>query len=92
MKKDYYMHQRFLLNCDYGSIDLTKYSSASIDLCKIPGFKEERTLFDGDVLERRVFVSYLDTYIDDENDWKEAVAMLQQIGILYIVNDAAKVG
>lgn len=90
MKKDYYMHQRFLLNCDYESIDIANYSAAAIDLCAIKDFHEERTLFDDAILERRVFASYLDTYIDNERDWNEMLDMLQQIGVLYIVDDRLK--
>ncbi|MCR5217041.1 hypothetical protein [Treponema sp.] len=46
MKKDYYMHQKFLLDCDYKEVSLPDSSNLKNDL--IQDFTESINLFDTD--------------------------------------------
>ncbi len=67
MQKDYYMHQRFILDCDYENEDITPASISPQTY--IQDFTEEPNLFDIDCpIIRKVRFSYLLKEIDNEED------------------------
>lgn len=67
MKKDYYMHQRFLLDCDYEDVSLP--DSPSLQEEFIQDFTEPINLFDSEEkITRKVNFSYLLKEIDSKDD------------------------
>ena len=79
-------HQDFLLNETPASgVDTTH---VAIDLSEFKDFTHTRDLFDFyGHYERKVSLSFLDEFIDDESDWKKFVKPLTGIDRLYLVND-----
>jgi len=70
MKKDYYMHKKFLLDCDYEEVSLPDSSVLKNDF--IQDFTESINLFDIDKeITRKVKLSYLLKEIDTRNDLLE---------------------
>ena len=68
MRKDYYMHQQFFLNVNFEDIRLKNYVSSDIPPLMFE-YKERRNLFDFDVIERFITLSYLLTEFDKETQW-----------------------
>lgn len=68
MRKDYYMHQQFFLNVNFEDICLKNYVSTEIPSLMFE-YKERRNLFDFDVIERCITLSYLLTEFDKQTQW-----------------------
>ena len=68
MRKDYYMHQQFFLNVNFEDICLKNYVSTEIPSLMFE-YKERRNLFDFDVIERCITLSYLLTEFDKQTRW-----------------------
>ncbi len=68
MKKDYYMHQQFLLNVDFRNIYLTNYIYTGNPQLVFE-YWEEKNLFDVDVVERCISLAYILKEFDDEAQW-----------------------
>lgn len=54
MKRDYYMHQQFLMNVDFRGSCLSNYIYTGIPQPAF-GYLEEKNLFDESVIERCIF-------------------------------------
>ncbi len=86
MKKDYYMHQRFLLDCNYEEVSLPIFSISKNDF--IQDFTESVNLFDTDKeITRKVKFSYLLKEIDTRNDLSEFLNKTNFTDNLIIEND-----
>ena len=86
MKKDYYMHQKFLLDCDYKEVSLPDSSILNNDF--IQDFTESINLFDTDKeITRKVKLSYLLKEIDTRNDLLEFLNKTSFTDNLIIEND-----
>ncbi len=86
MKKDYYMHQRFLLDCDYESASLPDSKTYSNNF--IQDFFEPINLFDTeDVITRKVSFSYLLKDIDTKENFEVFLQKTKFIDNLIIEND-----
>ena len=91
MKKDYYMHQRFLLNCDYEEISLPDSSVLQDEF--IQDFTEPINLFDTDnEIKRKVKFSYLLKEIDSKDDLSNFMEKTKFTDSLIIENDMRKSG
>ncbi len=86
MKKDYYMHQQFILNVDYENISLENYICTTS-----PSFlfvyKEQKNLFDFEIVKRCVSLSFLLTEIDTEEQWNQFLDEYKWIDRFIIVVD-----
>lgn len=86
MKKDYYMHQKFLLDCDYEEVSLPDSSVLKNEF--IQDFTESINLFDTDKeITRKVKLSYLLKEIDTRNDLSEFLNKTNFTDNLIIEND-----
>ena len=86
MKKDYYMHQKFLLDCDYEEVSLPDSSFLKNEF--IQDFTESINLFDTDKeITRKVKLSYLLKEIDTRNDLSEFLNKTNFTDNLIIEND-----
>ena len=86
MKKDYYMHQRFLLDCDYEKISLPNSSLSQEEF--IQDFSESINLFDTeDTITRKVNFSYLLKEIDTKDDLSDFIQKTEFVDNLIIEND-----
>lgn len=86
MKKDYYMHQKFLLDCDYEEVSLP--DSSFLKNKFIQDFTESINLFDTDKeITRKVKLSYLLKEIDTRNDLLEFLNKTNFTDNLIIEND-----
>ena len=86
MKKDYYMHQKFLLDCDYEKVSLPDSSVLKNEF--IQDFTESINLFDTDKeITRKVKLSYLLKEIDTRNDLSEFLNKTNFTDNLIIEND-----
>jgi len=89
MKKDYYMHQRFLLDCDYESVSLPNISR--LEDTFIQDFTETVNLFDTeDIITRKVNFSYLLKEIDTQEDFDAFLQKIKFVDNLIIENDMPK--
>lgn len=91
MKKDYYMHQQFILNVDYENISLENYICTTS-----PSFlfvyKEQKNLFDFEIVKRCVSLSFLLTEIDTEEQWNQFLDEYKWIDRFIIVVDVYPTG
>ena len=86
MRKDYYMHQKFLLDCDYETVSLPETVSATDDF--VQDFTEPQNLFDTeDKITRKVKFSYLLKEIDTKEDFDIFSKDTEFIDDLLIEND-----
>lgn len=86
MKKDYYMHQKFLLDCNYEEVSLPDSSVLKNEF--IQDFTESINLFDTDKeITRKVKLSYLLKEIDTRNDLSEFLNKTNFTDNLIIEND-----
>jgi len=85
MKTNYYMHQRFLLDCDYESISLTETDNNTEYL---QDFSESINLFDTEQkVMRKVKFSYLLTEIDTKADLDDFKQITHFVDNLIIEKD-----
>ena len=86
MKKDYYMHQKFLLDCDYESVSLS--DPHSLQEIFVQDFSEPINLFDTeDSITRKVKFSYLLKEIDTKEDLVAFMGKTEFVDNLLIEND-----
>ena len=86
MKEDYYMHQRFLLECDYENVSLIDSFCPQDEF--IQNFTEPVNLFDiDDEITRKVKISYLLKEIDTEEDLNNFLKKVDLVDTLIIEND-----
>lgn len=86
MKKEYYMHQRFLLDCDYESVSLP--DAYSFQEASVQNFTETINLFDNeDSITRKVNFSYLLREIDTKDDLATFMGETRFVDNLLIEND-----
>ncbi len=86
MRQDYYMHQRFLLNCDYESVILPPAPSFPID--DVLDFTYQPELFDDkNNITRKVKLSYLFKDIDNNDDLENFICQISFANNLIIEND-----
>lgn len=84
-RKDYYMHQQFLMNVDIGSISLPILETSTDDFHFVQDFTVSRNLFDFDEkLVRKVSLSYLLKEIDTLSDWYFFVEAIKYVDVLMI--------
>ncbi len=89
MRKDYYMHQRFLLDCDYESASLS--DGCSFQETLVQDFSEPINLFDTeDSITRKVKFSYLLREIDTKEDLVAFMDKTEFVDNLLIENDMPK--
>lgn len=70
MKKDYYMHQKFLLDCDFEEVSLPDTSNLQEEF--IQDFTKPVNLFDIEKeITRKVHFSYLLKEIDTKEDMQD---------------------
>lgn len=86
MKKDYYMHQQFLLNVDFKGISLEDYIYAGNPLL-IFDYWEERNLFDQGKIERCISLSYILREFDNEAEWNKFLGYCSWIDKFIILVD-----
>ena len=85
-KSTYYMHQRFLLDCDYESVSLPESLNSKDDF--VQDFIEQPNLFDTeDKITRKVKFSYLLKEIDTKEDFDIFLKDTEFIDDLLIEND-----
>lgn len=86
MKKDYYMHQQFLMKVDFEDIRLEDF--ACTDKPQILfDYMEQKNLFDVEVIERCVSLSFLLKEIDDETQWNLFVDVCHCVDRIIIIDD-----
>ena len=86
MKKDYYMHQKFLLDCDYESVSLPDTSCFPETF--VQDFTEPINLFDNEAsITRKVKISYLLKEIVTEDDLATFMGETRFVDNLLIEND-----
>ena len=86
MKKGYYMHQKFLLDCDYENVSLSVPSVFNDE--PVQDFTEPINLFDIDEkITRKVKFSYLLKEIDTNDDLSDFLAKTKFADNLIIEDD-----
>jgi hypothetical protein len=86
MRKDFYMHQQFLLNTDFEEICLKNYAVKTIS-SSLFNYTEEKNLFDGNVIERGLPLSYVLNEIDLEIQWNKFLTDFNWIDRFVIIVD-----
>lgn len=87
MKKDYYMHQQFLMKTDFEDICLEDF--ACVDKPQILfDYREQKNLFDDEIIERCVSLSFLLKEIDDETHWNLFIDACHCVDRIIIIDDA----
>lgn len=79
-------HQDFLIYED--SVVHTDITPRAVDLSLIKDYSFKYELFDlPDCYVRKASLSFMDEFIDNENDWRNFVKPLTGINCLYLVDD-----
>lgn len=85
MKK--YAYQKFLLNCDYEKVKMEDIPWFIGNIDEIIDYREGYCLFDlNHAITRKIDISYLDEYVDTEDDWKIVLDMLRDVEIIIVYN------
>lgn len=86
MKKDYYMHQKFLLDCNYENVSLPDFHFSQDEF--VQDFSEPVNLFDTEeVIKRKVKFSYLLKEIDSKEDLLDFKRKTDFVDNIIIEND-----
>lgn len=83
-------HQDFLpeIESDGDIESVAHISCEQIESAEVRLFTEEVDLFDlNGRCSRKVPLSYLDTFIDDQSDWNRFLAPLHAVNVLYLIDD-----
>ena len=87
-----YIYQKFLLNCDYESVDLRNVPLFEGALDEVQPYGEEYSLFDvGRSMVRKLRIDSLDDMIDTEDDWNLFIDSLKEIDYLVLYDALGKI-
>lgn len=80
-----YIYQKFLLNCDYETVQTSKFLKYKGNLDMVLDFREDYCLFDvGRPIIRKIDIAYLDENVDTESDWNAVVESLAIVNELIV--------
>ena len=86
---DKYCYQKFLNLIETDSIKLKELRYKKSALFPLIDFTNNRELFDNSnsKLTRSIKASWLDSHIDSEDDFKQLLSQMHDIGTIVIIND-----
>jgi hypothetical protein len=83
-----YIYQKFLLQCNYETINLSTIPQFHGNLESISRYGEEYNLFDlGVPYARRISLTDMDVKIDTSDDWNAFIEGAEELDELIIYND-----
>ena len=84
---DKYIYQKFLLNCDYESIELHDFPFFEGNIDDVLDYHHDYCIFDiGKDVIRKIDIAEIDDRVDTEEDWNNLVNMLCEVDSVVLYN------
>ena len=80
-----YIYQKFLLNCDYESINLSEIPVFDGNMENVLDYSYDYCLFDvGQKVIRKISIAEIDDWVDTEDDWDKLIKQLCDVDIVVL--------